>query len=137
MEGNKLVMPAACYSLSSDERKTICEFWRSLRLPDGYASNFSRCISSDGRVLGLKSHDLHIFLQRLLAPAIRAFLPREVSEPLTELGLFFQELCSKTLRLENLERMKKEIAVILCKLERLMDVAVEGRGIEEVVGIAA
>ena len=40
-------------------------------------------------------------------------------EAIAELGRFFKELCAKTLSIEVVERLKKEIPVILCKLEKI------------------
>jgi hypothetical protein len=40
-------------------------------------------------------------------------------EAVAELGRFFRELCCKTLRVDLLHRMKVEIVLILCKLEKL------------------
>jgi hypothetical protein len=44
---------------------------------------------------------------------------KDIYEALAELGNFFQQLCAKTLKLDVLERMKADIPVILCKLEKI------------------
>ena len=44
---------------------------------------------------------------------------KDVYEAIAELGRFFRELCSKTLKVERLHLMKKEIVIILCKLEKI------------------
>lgn len=63
IQGNKLVKPHACYTLTGDERKKFCKFIKSIKFPDGYVANLSRNINNDdGRILGLKSHDCHILL---------------------------------------------------------------------------
>jgi hypothetical protein len=114
------LMPHACYTLSKDEKKKLCEFLRSVRFPDGYASNISRCANAnDGRLFGLKSHDCHILLQRLLPVVIRNFVPREVFQALDELGNFFKLLCSKTLKRKDVEDLESDIVIILCKLEKI------------------
>lgn len=118
--GDKFIIPSASYTLSSTEKKAFCEWLKSVKFPDGFASNISRCVNvNDGRISGMKSHDCHVLLQRLLPVAVRGFLSSDVSIALIELGFFFQELCSRTLRLEVLENMEKDIAVILCKLEQI------------------
>ena len=79
-----------------------------------------RCVdATEMRMSGMKSHDCHIFMQRLLPIAVRELLPKEVWEPITELCLFFRELTATTLNENDLIRMDKDIAVILCKLERI------------------
>jgi len=43
----------------------------------------------------------------------------DIYEALAELGNFFQQLCAKTLKLDVLERLKADIPIILCKLEKI------------------
>ena len=44
---------------------------------------------------------------------------KDIYEVLAELGNFFQQLCTKTLKLDVLQRLKGEIPIILCKLEKI------------------
>ncbi|GFS41570.1 hypothetical protein Acr_00g0075150 [Actinidia rufa] len=44
---------------------------------------------------------------------------KEISTTLFELGSFFQDLCSKTLRRSELENLEERIVHILCKLEKI------------------
>ncbi|GMP49669.1 hypothetical protein CsSME_00016587 [Camellia sinensis var. sinensis] len=112
--------PQALYSLSSDERHGFCEFLKSIKYPDGYAANISKCVSTKGEKLtGLKSHDCHILLQRLLSIGMRGYLHNDICVTLFELGNFFQELCSKTLKVKDLENLEDCIVLILCKLEKI------------------
>jgi hypothetical protein len=46
------------------------------------------------------------------------FLDKDIYEALVELGKFFRELCSKTLNKDVLAKMKKEVPIILVKLEK-------------------
>jgi hypothetical protein len=43
---------------------------------------------------------------------------QDIYEAVAELGNFFRELCYKTLNVAIMERLKAEIPVILCKLEK-------------------
>ncbi|KAK6137042.1 hypothetical protein DH2020_029215 [Rehmannia glutinosa] len=113
-------MPAACYVMKKKERQDFCEFLKSVKFPDGYASNISRCvISSDQKISGMKSHDCHVLLQRILPVGIRGSLNKEVCDVLAELGHFFQRLCCKKLKRTDLEKMREDICLILCKLEKI------------------
>ncbi|KAL3826143.1 hypothetical protein ACJIZ3_022172 [Penstemon smallii] len=113
-------MPPACYTMSKKEKQKFCEFLKSVKFPDGYASNISRCVNiSEGKVSGLKSHDCHVILQRLLPIGIRGCLPNHVTKAIIDLGYFFQRLCCKSLNVKEVKKMKKEIPVILCKLEMI------------------
>ncbi|XP_039138806.1 uncharacterized protein LOC120276140 [Dioscorea cayenensis subsp. rotundata] len=114
------LMPPACYTLSKDEKKKFCEFLKYVKFPDGYASNISRCANAnDGKLSGLKSHDCHILLQRLLPVAIRNFVSKDVFQALDELANFFRLLCCKTLKKKDLLVLEADIIIILCKLEKI------------------
>ena len=63
-------------------------------------------------------HDCHILLQRILPVAMRGFLDHDIFEAIAEVGKNFRELCSRTLDKDVLAEMKKEIPIILVKLEK-------------------
>jgi hypothetical protein len=95
-----------------------------VKFPDGFASNISRCVNAEGtRLQGLKTHDCHILLQRILPAAMRGFLDRDIYEALAELGKFFRDLCSRILNKDVLAEMKKEIPIFLVKLEKIFRLA--------------
>ena len=71
------------------------------------------------KLFRMKSHDCHVFMQRLILIAFRNLMPTNGWEPLTELSLFFKDLTCTKLREENMRRLEVEILVILCKLERI------------------
>ncbi|KAL1321612.1 hypothetical protein AAHE18_14G139500 [Arachis hypogaea] len=111
--------PKAAYTLTSEQQQDMYRWVQQLRFSDGYASNLARCVSlSQGRFIGMKSHDCHIFMQCLLPTAFRE-LPTNIWKPLTELSQFFKDLCSTTLKVHDLEVMEQNISIILCKLERI------------------
>ncbi|WMV19289.1 hypothetical protein MTR67_012674 [Solanum verrucosum] len=119
-DGSTYTMPAACYVMSKKEKKEFWKFLKSVKFPDGYDSNISGCVSvDDGKITRLKSHDYHVLLQRVLPIALRGFLNKDVSLALIELGHFFQRLCCKTLRKDDLEQLERDIIIILCKLEMI------------------
>ena len=113
-------MPHAKYTLSKVEKASFFDWLQCVKFPDGYASNISHCVNTkNGKISGMKSHDYHVLLQRLLPVAIRGYLSTEIRTPLIELCFFFKELCSRTLKLDILNRMKDDIVLILCKLEMI------------------
>ncbi|XP_026413256.1 uncharacterized protein LOC113309041 isoform X2 [Papaver somniferum] len=119
-KGDKFENPPACYTLKPEQRRDFCKFLRSVKFPDGYAANISRCANiADGKIHGLKSHDCHILLQRLLPVGIRAYLRKDVCTAIIDLCNFFHDLCAKTLTMSHLDKLEKDIVLILCKLERI------------------
>jgi hypothetical protein len=118
--GNSYRMPHARYTLPKEQKARFISFLQDVKFPDGYASNISRCLSGDGTKLhGLKTHDCHILLQRLLAAGLRGLVDQDIYEAVANLGKFFRELCSKTVNKDVLIEMRKEIPIILVKLERI------------------
>jgi hypothetical protein len=118
-DGDSCEMPSARYTLSKEKRKSFYDFLSNIKFPDGFASKISRCVSADRTKLqGLKTHDCHILLQSILPAAMRGFLDKDIYQAIAELGKFFEELCNKTLNNDVLVEMKKEIPIILVKLEK-------------------
>jgi hypothetical protein len=117
---NSCTKPPAPWTLRKENKVKLCTYLYKCRFPDGYAANLSRCVDIvNGKVSGLKTHDCHILLQRVLAAGLRGIVPKEMYQAIAELGRFFRELCAKTLKVDVLHRLKVEIVLILCKLEKL------------------
>lgn len=93
---------------------------KSVKCPDGYASNISKNVNvNEGKISGLKSHNCHVLLQQLLPIGIRPYLREDVCTVLVELSNFFKQICAKTLCVSDLKKLAKEIVFIHCKLERI------------------
>ncbi|KAL0451729.1 UNVERIFIED_CONTAM: hypothetical protein Slati_1151000 [Sesamum latifolium] len=74
-ERRPYVMPKAVYTLTRDQKKRIFEWITRLKFPDGYASNLSRCVDTANlRLHDMKSHDCHVFMQKLILIAFREML---------------------------------------------------------------
>lgn len=117
---NTYLLPPARYTLSSDEKSRVLQILKDIKVPDGFSSNISRCVNlKEKRLIGLKSHDCHVLLQRLLPLAIRGILPDDVCDALLGLSSLFVDLCSKTLRVEELKQIERNAAITLCRLEML------------------
>ena len=119
LQGDKWYKPPAKYILTEEERKRFTDFLMSIKFPDGFAGNLKKNVSSDGKLTGLKSHDSHVIMQRLLAPGIRGFMPKPIRETIAELCRFFKIISARTLHTDDLEKAKDEIILIVCKLERI------------------
>lgn len=97
----------------------MCEWVKKLKLPDGYASTLSRCVDlQEEKLFGMKSHDCHVFMQRLITIAFKTLL-KPIWNTLTEFSQFFREISSPLLKEDNLREMEKNILIILCKLEQI------------------
>ncbi|KAL5574336.1 hypothetical protein UlMin_023933 [Ulmus minor] len=88
-DGNKLMKPAADYTFSEANRRKFCRFIRSVKFPDGFASNLSKNVAqNDSRLLGLKSHDCHVIMQRLLPVGCRSLVNKNIWSTIVELSFF-------------------------------------------------
>ncbi|XP_052622477.1 uncharacterized protein LOC128127815 [Lactuca sativa] len=88
------------------------------RKPDGFGSNISKKVNdTNTNIIGLKSHDHHILMQRLILIGVRRLLDKDTYTPIVDLCTFFKQLCSRTLKVEDMRKAKVDIIAILCKLE--------------------
>ena len=69
---DKFYLLAAAFTMGKKERTTFCQVLKNIKVPNGYASNISRCVQlKPPKLLGLKSHDYHVMMQQLLLIALR------------------------------------------------------------------
>ena len=98
----------------------MLEWFQTLMFPDGYAVNLRRGVNlSTMRINELKSHDYHIWIERLLPVMVRGYLPDQVWQVLAKLSFFFRQLCAKELSLTIIKEMERMAHVLLCKLEKI------------------
>ncbi|GKE77155.1 reverse transcriptase domain-containing protein, partial [Tanacetum coccineum] len=96
----------------------VWHFIKGDKLPDGFGSNFKHKVTdNDTNITGLKSHDCHIMMQRLLPYGLQQYLPPDVAKPLIELCLFFKKICSQTLMVDDMLKAQSKVIDILCNLE--------------------
>jgi hypothetical protein len=116
----KTYIPAACHTMSREDKENFLKVLQNVRVPDGYASNISRCVRlKDSTISGLKSHDSHILMQQLLPIALCQSLPDKVVRPLVEISAFFRGICSTKLSQEEMDRLQGDVCITLCKLEHV------------------
>ena len=96
-------------------------FLKDIKFPDGYATNLARYISEYGLKVQekLEIHSCHIPLQRIISAGLRGLVRKDIYEAVAELGNFLRELCCRNLRVDVVKRLKVEIPLIICKLERI------------------
>ena len=70
-----------------------------MKFTDGYASNISKGVNlSMGKVTGLKSHDYHVWIERIMPVMVQGYVPEHVWRVLAELSHFFRTLCAKEVK---------------------------------------
>jgi hypothetical protein len=119
-QGKHVMFAKACFSMTKNEKSIFCGVLKKAKLPDGCASNISRCVQlGERKIVGYKTHDAHIMLHYLLQVAIRSTMPNQVAHPLIRLCSFFRCLCQKVIELKDLDILESEIAETLCQLETI------------------
>ena len=60
--------PAPVYRLDAAGKEEFFDWiCRGVKFPDGYASDLHNCVDkSEAKFVGMKSHDCHVMMQRLL-----------------------------------------------------------------------
>jgi hypothetical protein len=110
--------PHAPFCLKSKERKEVTGWMQNLKFPDGYTVGFKRAVNLDkGKINGLKSHDYDIFMERLLV-MFHWYLNDDVWMTLAELSHFYRQLYAKEIKKEMMEKLEKEISVLLCNFSK-------------------
>ncbi|GJS67329.1 hypothetical protein Tco_0681893 [Tanacetum coccineum] len=88
------------------------------RVPSSYPANIKKLVSvQDCKLVGMKSHDCHVFMTHMIPIAIRGLLPNNVRHTITKLCLFFNMIHSKVIDLEVLDSWQSDIILTLCELE--------------------
>jgi hypothetical protein len=122
VKGPRWTKRKAPFCPSRSERREIFQWIVDcLFFPDGYAANWMRGANLETlRVHGLKSHDYHVWLERIMPIMIRGYVDEETWLVLAELSYFFRQLCAKELDREVVKKLDKQAPELLCKLEMLL-----------------
>nr|GFB57946.1 hypothetical protein [Tanacetum cinerariifolium] len=101
----------------TDNRDPPKEFGRD-EILDGFGSCFKHKVTdNDTNITGLKSHDCHIMMQRLLPYGLQNYLPDKIAKPIIELCSLFKQICSATMMEDGMLKAQIKVVDILCNLE--------------------
>ncbi|CAM8989544.1 unnamed protein product [Rhodiola kirilowii] len=116
----RLVAKKGKYQLTREQQNLVLIWVKSLKFPDGFSSNFGNKVDLTAlKLVGYKSHDAHVFIERLMQISFKCFLPNKIWEAVSELCTFFRDICASALNIERMEHWQKNISVTLCKLETI------------------
>ncbi|GKE49243.1 hypothetical protein Tco_1480501, partial [Tanacetum coccineum] len=117
-KNGKCLKPQAAYSFTPEDRKKFCQFIKGVKLPDGFGSCFKHKVTdNDTNITGLKSHNCHIMMQRLLPYGLQNYLPDKIAKLIIELCSLFKQICSTTLMEDDMLKGHIKVVDILCDLE--------------------
>ena len=101
---------AAEYTFSEVNRRKFCRFIISVKFLDGFASNLSKnVVPNDNRLVGLKSHDCYVIMQRLLPVGCRSLVSKNIWSTITELCTFFKQLCVSTVNVSDMVEAQNQL----------------------------
>jgi hypothetical protein len=93
---------------------------KNLKFSDGFVRSFKRAVNlRTGMLIGVKSHDCHVIIEWLLLNMLCGYVHKDVWKTLAELSYFYRQLCAKEIKKEMMEKLEKEILVLLCMLEKI------------------
>ena len=119
-DGSRVAKSRASFVLEKNTQLLVYKWLKSLRFPDGHASNISRLVNTEEcRLYRMKSHDCHMFMQTLIPLAFCDLLPKGIWDALTKISHFFRDICSSKLNVDHIERLQTNIVETLCKLEMI------------------
>ena len=91
-----------------------------IKIPERYSSNISKHVNSkDVRLDGLKIHDYHVLMQKLIPVAIRRMLLKNVRMVVIHFCNFYRDICMKRLLKKDVKKMKARAVTILYDLEKI------------------
>jgi hypothetical protein len=118
-KGN-LKRPRAPCCLKLAEGKEILRWLKKLKFLDPYASNIKRAVNvSTGKLNGLKSHDYHIVIERLMPAIFHGYLNADLWKIFTKLSYFYRQICATQVLKVMMQKLEKEIMVLVCKMEKI------------------
>jgi hypothetical protein len=69
----------ALFCLNVKDRKEVMRWMKRLKFPNGYAVGVKRCVNVTARKIhGLKSHDYHTIMERLLPVMLSGYLDDDI-----------------------------------------------------------
>jgi len=114
---NKLIFPMPPYSFTKKEENEFFEFIQRIKVPTGYSASLQKHVLSK-KLLGMKTHDYHVFLQQLLPLSIRHSLSELVRSTIMRLSLVFRKVCAKEIDTSKSNSLFEETILVMCLLEK-------------------
>jgi hypothetical protein len=112
--------PRAPYCLKLEERKEVFRWLKMLKFPDHYAANIKRTVNLDTNKLnGLKAHDYHILMERLMPVMFHGYLKPSLWKMIDELSYIYRHICAKHISKKLMIQFEKQITVLVCKMEKV------------------
>jgi hypothetical protein len=111
-------LPTSAINLTNEEKKELCDFFRSVEVLSGYSSNIRRLVSvKEQKMLPMKANDCDVMLTTMLAVGIRNILPEKPRLAIMSLCFFFNAISQKVIDETTLDSLETNIHETMCLLE--------------------
>jgi hypothetical protein len=96
LENGSKKLSIACYTLSKQEKMSLCNCLHGIKVPTGYSDNVYGIVNMKTlKVRFKKSHDCHILIGQFLSIANRDILSVKVRDTIMKLCSFFNAISQK------------------------------------------
>jgi hypothetical protein len=114
------MLPTACYTISKQERMSLCNCLHGIKVLTGYSDNVSRMVNiKTMKVRFKKSYDCHILIGQILPIAIRGFCAIKVRDTIMKLCSFFNAISQKVVDPMKLTKLQDDLILMMCNLETI------------------
>jgi hypothetical protein len=120
LENGSKKLPTTYYTLSKQEKMSLCNCLHRIKVPTGYSDNvFGMVNMKTLNVRFKKSHDCHILIGQFLPIAIREILPVKVRDTIMKLCSFFNTISQKVVDPMKLTKLQDDLILMMCNLETI------------------
>jgi hypothetical protein len=110
----------APYYLKPTKRKEVLKWLKTLTFLDRHVANIKRAVNvNTGKLNGLKSHDYHIFIERLMLVMFHGYFKADLWKMFVQLSYFYMQICAKQVSKVMMQWLEKKIIVFVCKMEKV------------------
>ena len=89
-QSGKVDLPGVSYNLMRDEKRTVCQWLKCVKVPTGFSYNIKILVSmKDLTLTSFNAHDCHVMLMVFLPIVIRAIGLEYIKMVITHMSYFF------------------------------------------------
>ncbi len=111
-----MIKPKGSFVLVEKEDMFI-QIVGNLKTPFHYMSSLRKKINKDGKMKGMKSHDYHVMMQKILPLCMRNFMENWCRQAIIHLSRVFKKLCAKVVDPATMGDLKHDVALTLVLLK--------------------
>jgi hypothetical protein len=116
---DRWLKPMAPYVLKEDELIMFMDCLKSLKVPTEYCNVPLKHVAKK-KLLAMKAHYSHIFMQQLLPLCLRGLMDQQTRIVIMHFSRIFRRICAKVLDSADMGTLRKDAAITMCMLEMTM-----------------